>query len=128
MNAISHDFPVPSLPAAMARDLMGAAMFPTPSIRYHTMLSSHDTGALSVLDSTTPAEACIPPHVHDDRDELCVILSGILEFRMAGRILRRRAGESIFIPRGIEHEVRAVTEARHIALLSRTSLMDQGPA
>ena len=29
---------------------------------------------------------------------------------------------SLFIPRGTDHEMRAVTETRHIALLSRRSL------
>ncbi|TNC71638.1 cupin domain-containing protein [Rubellimicrobium roseum] len=121
MNALLRDL-APVLPAAMARDLMGAAG-PLPSrITYHAMLSSRDTGALGVTDCTTPAETLVPAHSHAEEDELCIVLSGLLEFRLPGRILRRRAGESLFIPRGTEHEVRALTESRHIAVLTRRSL------
>jgi mannose-6-phosphate isomerase-like protein (cupin superfamily) len=123
MNAFSSRPPaVPCLPAAMARDMLGTTGLPHSAITCHTMLSSLDTGSLSVVDSTWPADTCIPSHLHADEDEICVVLSGIAEFRMPERILRRRAGESIVIPRGTQHEVRAVTEVRHIAILTRRGL------
>src|SRR3712207_384808 len=99
MNAFTRDLPGAAAHRAdMARDLLGSAAFPHPAITYHAMLSSRDTGALSVSDSTCPAETIVPVHHHAEEDELCIVLSGVLEFRMDGRILRRRAGESVFIP------------------------------
>ena len=118
MNAFARDLSAPPcLPSAMARDLLGVAGLPASAVTYHAMLSSRDTGILSLVDCTIAAGVCIPSHLHSHEDEICVVLSGIMEFRMEDRILRRRTGECILIPRGAAHEVRAVTEARHISLL-----------
>lgn len=127
MNAMSPTLSVPAaLPAAMARDLLGAtgpARFP---IAHHTALSSLDTrGPLSLLDSTAPAGAAFAAHIHPAEDEILIVLSGELELCLGQRTLRCRAGTSTFIPRGTEHSVRALTEVRTIAILTRQSLEAQ---
>jgi quercetin dioxygenase-like cupin family protein len=38
---------------------------------------------------------------------------------MGGQAFRFGPGQTGFVPRGMEHEVRAYTEARHIAILTR---------
>ena len=123
MNAFAGGLAVVSdHSSATVRDLLGAASLPPSPIAYRTMLSSQDTGALSAVDATIKAGTCIAPHSHAHEDEVCVVVSGIAEFRMPDRILRRRAGESLLIARGTTHEVRAVTEVRLIAALTRHDL------
>jgi quercetin dioxygenase-like cupin family protein len=41
---------------------------------------------------------------------------------MGGQAFRFGPGQTVFIPRGLEHEVRAYTETRHIAILTRKAL------
>ncbi|EYD77164.1 hypothetical protein Rumeso_01276 [Rubellimicrobium mesophilum DSM 19309] len=127
MNAIARDLSAAAnVSTAMARDLLGYGTLRPSAITYHTILSSLDvTAGLSLADSTWAAGTQIARHVHRDEDEILIVLSGAVEVRICGRTARRGAGETIFIPRGMEHSVEAVTEARHIAILTRKSL--EGP-
>ena len=125
MNAIVRRLPTrrPALPRAMARDLLGGDGHAPSPVTTHTTLSSLDTrGPISLLDSTAPAGFVVATHSHPAEDEIIVVLSGEIEVRVGGRRLLRTAGASVFIPRGTEHQVRAVTEARTIAMLTRGSL------
>ena len=130
MNALARDLSsAANVSKAMARDLFGFATLAPSAIAYHTMLSAPDTQAgLGLVDSTWPEGTHIARHRHHAEDEIVIVLSGTLEVRIAGRAVRRGAGESVFIPRGVEHEVRAITEARHIAILTRKSLEGPRPA
>lgn len=124
MNAFAHGFsPASRLARDMARDLFGHAAPARPAVDYHTTLSALDTrGAFSVVDSTSPAGTAMPGHVHAEEDEIVIVLSGEVEIRLGERLIRRAAGTSAFIPRGTEHAVRALSQARTIAILTRQSL------
>jgi quercetin dioxygenase-like cupin family protein len=130
MNAIARDLSAAAnVSNAMARDLLGFGTLRPSAITYHTILSSLDTGAgLSLADTTWAAGTQIAKHVHREEDEVLIILSGTVEVRLGGRSVRRKAGETMFIPRGMEHSVLAVSEARHIAVLTRKSLEGPRPA
>lgn len=130
MNALARDISAAAnVSTAMARDLLGYGTLRPSAITHHTILSSLDTGAgLSLADSTWAAGTQIARHVHRDEDEVLIVLSGTVEVRIAGRAIRRGPGETAFIPRGMEHDVKAVTEARHIAILTRRSLEGPRPA
>jgi quercetin dioxygenase-like cupin family protein len=122
MNVIACDFSRGRGRAKAAPcDRPAAAACGQPA--YHTTLSALDTrGPLSLVDSTWPAGTRIARHVHPDEDELVVVLSGEIELCVGGLTVRRGPGTSVFIPRGVEHGARAVTEARHVAILSRECL------
>ena len=124
MNAISRDFaPAQMMAEAMARDLLGATALPAGTIDYHTVLPALVTGGhLSLVESTWPAGTACPRHAHAAEDEILVVLSGTVEVRMGGHAFRYGPGQTVFIPRGLEHEVRAYTRTRHIAILTRKSL------
>ena len=127
MNALARDISAAAnISTAMARDLLGFGTLRPSAITYHTILSSLDTGAgLSLADTTWAAGTQIARHVHREEDEILIVLSGTVDVRLGGRSIRRGAGETVFIPRGMEHSVLAVTEARHVAILTRKSL--EGP-
>ena len=94
-----------------------------PTVTCHTLLSCLDTGpGLNLVDSTWPAGTLVPSHIHHGADEVLIVLSGTVEVRMGGQAFRFGPGQTAFIPRGMEHEVRAFTETRHIAILTRRSL------
>jgi quercetin dioxygenase-like cupin family protein len=130
MNALARDISAAAnVSTAMARDLLGYGTLRPSAITHHTILSSLDSGAgLSLADSTWAQGTQIARHVHRDEDEVIIVLSGTVEVRIAGRAIRRGPGETAFIPRGMEHDVTAITEARHIAILTRRSLEGPRPA
>jgi len=130
MNALARDISAAAnVSTAMARDLLGYGTLRPSAITHNTILSSLDTrGGLSLVDSTWDAGTQIARHVHREEDEVVIVLSGTVELRIAGRTVRRGPGETAFIPRGVEHDVKAVTEARHIAILTRKSLEGPRPA
>ncbi|TNC71637.1 cupin domain-containing protein [Rubellimicrobium roseum] len=86
---------------------------------YRTILSTSQTsGAMCIVDSTSPALSGPPRHVHAAEDECFVVLTGEVEFWVAGAIFRKGPGEAAFIPRGTEHTYRSVTESRHLVILT----------
>ena len=108
---------------ARARQHPASSALFLPAITYHTMLSSLEAeGGLNLVDCTWPAGTHVPSHVHPIEDELLIILAGTVEVRVGERTFRCGAGETLFTPRNTEHEVRALSEARHIAILTRRSL------
>jgi quercetin dioxygenase-like cupin family protein len=86
---------------------------------FRTMVSTAETGGtMAVVDSTAPAGFGPPRHIHAAEDETFLILTGEMEFWVAGRTFRRGPGQAAFIPRGVEHTFKAVTESRHILILT----------
>lgn len=94
-----------------------------PAIIYNTLLSTLETGGgLNLVDCTWPAGTHVPSHLHASEDELLIVIAGILEVCLEERTFRCGAGDTNFTPRNTKHEVRALSEARFIAILTRRSL------
>ena len=88
---------------------------------YRTLLSATDTGGgVAVVDSEGPAGSGPPRHVHDDADEVFVMLTGAADFWLEGETFRARAGEAVFVPRGAQHTFRITDEgpSRHLVVLT----------
>lgn len=90
-------------------------------VSYRTILKPEETdGAMSIVDSLSPAGSGPPRHVHEREDETFVLLSGACEFWLEGETFIRRAGETVFVPRGREHTFRVTGDApcRHLVILT----------
>lgn len=90
-------------------------------VQYKTILSPEQTGgAMSIVDSWSPAGSGPPRHVHKNEDETFVILTGSCKFCMAGDVFTAGAGESVFIPRGREHTFKVTDDGpcRHLVILT----------
>jgi quercetin dioxygenase-like cupin family protein len=90
-------------------------------VRYHTLLGPSDSGgAMSIVDTLSPVNASPPRHVHDKEDEIFVLLSGVCEFWADGEMFTRSAGETVFVPRGVEHTYRVIGDkpCRHLVILT----------
>lgn len=88
---------------------------------YQTILRKENSGgAMSIVDSTSQPNVGPPRHVHEAADEAFVVLSGEVEFWLDGETFRRGPGETAFIPRGVEHTFRVVsdTPSRHLVILT----------
>ena len=105
----------------MSDALSGPGVHEWLGVRYKTILSTAETGgAMSVVDSLSPAGSGPPRHVHEREDETFVVLTGQCEFWLDGRIFTKGAGETAFIPRGREHTFRVVGDqpSRHLLILT----------
>ncbi|MFZ5964403.1 cupin domain-containing protein [Thalassococcus sp. BH17M4-6] len=105
----------------MSRNILGPDALEWQGVQYRTILSTDATGgAMSILDTVSPAGSGPPRHVHHDADETFVLLSGDWQFWLDGRTLHRGPGQTVFVPRGQEHSFRAVghTPARHLTILT----------
>jgi DNA-binding transcriptional MerR regulator len=65
-------------------------------------VSGRDTaGALAVFEFTGLGGG--PRHLHREQDEWIYVLEGDVEYEVGGQRSRLRAGESVFLPRGVTH-------------------------
>lgn len=90
-------------------------------VRYKTILSPEQTGgAMSIVDSWSPAGSGPPRHVHETEDETFVMISGTLKVWIEGAEIIAGPGESVFIPRGTEHTFKVVGDepSRHLVILT----------
>lgn len=88
-------------------------------VTYRTILGPAGSGgAMSIVDTFSPAGSGPPRHVHHAEDEAFVLLSGEVEFWVAGRTFRRGPGGTAFVPRGTEHTFKALSDARKLVILT----------
>ncbi|UGS38527.1 cupin domain-containing protein [Capillimicrobium parvum] len=83
--------------------------------------TSDDTGGrLSVAEVTIPAGGEPPLHIHAREDEMIYVLEGRMTFQRGMERIDVTAGESIVLPRGIQHgfAVRDSPTARALILLT----------
>jgi quercetin dioxygenase-like cupin family protein len=105
----------------MHEELSGPGVIEWLGVRYKTILTAAETdGAMAIVDILGPVGSGPPRHVHEREDETFVILTGECEFWLEGQTIIKRAGESVFVPRGREHTFRiiGVQPSRHLTILT----------
>lgn len=88
---------------------------------YATVVPSADTGGtMCILDTVTPGGSGPPRHVHATEDEAFVVMTGEVDFWVAGQTVRKGPGEGAFVQRGTEHTFRVVGDqpSRHLLILT----------
>ena len=88
---------------------------------YRVTTSRHDSGgAISVVDSVAPAGFGPPRHIHGAEDEVLFVLTGRIRWWLAGKTGFCGPGESVFIPRGVEHTWQAIGDVpcRHLVIVT----------
>jgi quercetin dioxygenase-like cupin family protein len=106
------------------KDLSDLPTSPAPTLEwlgvsYRTILSTAASGgAMSIVDTFSPAGSGPPRHVHHAEDEAFVVLSGEIELWVAGKTSRLGAGEAALVPRGTEHTFKALADTRKLVILT----------
>jgi quercetin dioxygenase-like cupin family protein len=92
--------------------------------------SAEAAGEIGAFESKVQPGEGPPLHVHIDHDEIIHVIEGELELYMAGAVCRRRAGESIFLPRNVAHTFRVVSAgpARCLAVVAPGGFEEFFPA
>jgi quercetin dioxygenase-like cupin family protein len=60
-------------------------------------------GAFALLEASIPPGSGPPPHVHTREDEAFYLLDGVLEISAGQETSLARAGDFVYLPRGIVH-------------------------
>lgn len=71
---------------------------------YKTLLTPvQSNGSLGIFESVCQPNTGPARHVHHDADETFYILQGEMTFWLEGELMKRGAGDCVFIPRGKHH-------------------------
>ena len=82
-------------------------------------LTGEDTnGQFTLIEQFNDPGVGIPPHVHEDEDEVFQVLSGEVEMMVGDKTTTLSAGDLIFCPRGVPHSWRVAGEEKARAMLS----------
>lgn len=63
-------------------------------------------GRLAVVEETSPPKGVIPPHFHNQTDEIIYVLEGEYEVECNGEKSIARSGNMLVIPRGTTHSLK----------------------
>jgi uncharacterized cupin superfamily protein len=91
-------------------------------------VSGADTaGRFAILEEVTPPQGGPPLHTHQREDEWLYVLEGELLCEMDGRQRVARAGESVFVRKGVPHTFQNVGSApsRILALVEPAGTLEQ---
>lgn len=70
------------------------------------LVSAADTGGtFSLFENSSERPTRTPVHVHRDDDETLYVLDGEMQAIVAGETRTVRAGEAVFLPRGVPHQL-----------------------
>jgi quercetin dioxygenase-like cupin family protein len=82
-------------------------------------LTGEDTnGQYTLIEQMNEPGVGIPPHVHENEDEVFQVLSGEVEMSIGDKKTILRAGDLIFCPKGIPHSWKVVGNEKAKAMLS----------
>ena len=96
-------------PVAAGKSLSNTVSFGTVNVTF--LLTGENTGGtFSLMESAMRPGTEPPYHIHDREDECFYVLEGHLSVMVDGVVHECRAGQTIFLPRGIPHTFRVRSE------------------
>ena len=82
-------------------------------------LTGKDTnGQYTLIEQHNDPGVGIPPHVHENEDEVFQVLEGQVEMSIGGKTTILIAGDIIFCPKGISHSWKVIGDQKARAMLS----------
>ena len=82
-------------------------------------LRGEDTnGQYTLIEQNNEPGIGIPPHVHENEDEVFQVLEGRVEMSVGDKMTLLNAGDIIFCPKGVPHSWKVVGEEKARAMLS----------
>lgn len=82
-------------------------------------LRGEDTnGQYTLIEQNNSPGVGIPPHVHEDEDEVFQVLEGQVEMQVGDVLTTLNAGDLIYCPRGVPHSWKVIGNKNARAMLS----------
>lgn len=84
-------------------------------------VNGEDTfGRFALVEEISAPESVVPPHFHNETDEIIYVLEGKYEIKIDGKIQIAEKGDTIVIPRKTPHSFRNLidTESKLLAVIT----------
>lgn len=82
-------------------------------------LTGEDTnGKFTLIEQNNEPGIGIPPHIHENEDEVFQVLKGQVEMTIGDKKTTLNAGDLIFCPKGVPHSWKVVGDEKARAMLS----------
>lgn len=77
-------------------------------------------GRFAVVEETSPPKGVVPPHFHNQTDEIIYVLEGEYDIECDGKKSVAQTGSVIIIPRGTTHSIcnRLTTPSKMLAIIT----------
>jgi len=79
--------------------------------------SERTGGRMAAVEFTAPKGFGSPQHIHRADDEIFVVISGDVRFKLGDSVVERTAGSMVFGPRGIGHAFMVDSEQARLLLV-----------
>ena len=76
-----------------------------------TKVDAGESGSMSAIEFVAPKGFGPPLHVHEDDDEVMIVLDGEVAFRSGDREQIGTAGSTVFLPHGVPHTFQVLSES-----------------
>lgn len=76
-----------------------------------TKVDPGDTGSMAAIEFVAPKGFGPPLHVHDDEDEVMIVLDGEIAFRSGENEQIGTAGSTVYLPHGVPHTFQVLSES-----------------
>lgn len=85
-----------------------------------TLPAEASGGRIGIFDGVVPAGEGPPIHIHRNEDEIFHLIDGRYQFYVDGEVFERAAGDSVFLPKGVPHTFRVISDraGRHVTMLT----------
>jgi quercetin dioxygenase-like cupin family protein len=84
----------------------------------HFLATAGDTGGEFALIEARARQGMEPgPHIHSNEDESIYLLSGRIWFKVGQEEYEAGPGDLVFMPRGVQHQFRLLSESIHVLIL-----------
>jgi len=81
-------------------------------------VDGEDTGGnFTVVETNNDPDAGVPPHYHENEDELFYVVEGEVEFMVDGEKIIAREGDTIFGPRRVPHGYRFIKPTKMVVTI-----------
>jgi quercetin dioxygenase-like cupin family protein len=83
-----------------------------------TKVDAGESGSMSAIEFVAPEGFGPPLHVHEDEDEVMIVLDGEIAIRSGGRMQIGTMGSTVHLPHGVPHTFQVVSESARFTTVS----------
>lgn len=76
-----------------------------------TKVDAGESGSMAAIEFSAPRGFGPPVHVHEDEDEVMIVLEGEVAFRSGDDEQIGRAGSTVYLPHGVPHTFQVLSES-----------------
>ncbi len=86
-----------------------------------TKVAPGSTGSMTAIEFLAPRGFGPPLHVHDDEDEVMIVLDGEIAFRSGDTESTATAGGTVFLPHGVPHTFQVLSDTARFTAVSASN-------